>query len=497
MLTTGLLSFSAPVDPANGAFPNAKIPPSDATSQYPLAVGGGSHADDRLVELHRPVDPWNCSVAEAEDSAVCRHEPIAATVWGRGHTDHRLIELHRSRRSVELSVAVSEDPSVCGHEPVATTVGGASHPDDGLVQVQPRGRAVGPDAAEGGDAASGRVDPVAGNRDWRCGRFGRVVGGLLRRCGECRSRHGCECYEEDRRCEHEAPWRQRTGTPPLTSGLDGRFNGLLRHGLLCSPDEEAYEQRGSGPESTMAEERREVPLWRSCLLSARTRAGSTSNPVSYRGYVPPWGHGPVQWESPRAASQVLQASQTSAPQELCQAKCQVDRLPSVQAGITGCGVAVPELCLCDIPFTSEAFGDIVACELDVNSARPGPHFPVSLEEPLQLAEDVVEAPRLVASVGDEGVRVHRVADPDHRVGRPAHGFEDRGQHRRHLRGAHAGDESEPTRRAVWIESFAERDYVLWRCSRPDLGPRSGCRYAGRELDVGTLSWRVRSPTQTM
>ncbi len=41
MPTIGWFSLSAPVDPAKWASPNEKIPPSEATSQYPLPVRAG------------------------------------------------------------------------------------------------------------------------------------------------------------------------------------------------------------------------------------------------------------------------------------------------------------------------------------------------------------------------------------------------------------------------------------------------------------------------
>ena len=48
----GLLSVTAPMEPLNGAL-NEKMPPSEATSQYPRWQGR-RHPDDGLIQGHRP-----------------------------------------------------------------------------------------------------------------------------------------------------------------------------------------------------------------------------------------------------------------------------------------------------------------------------------------------------------------------------------------------------------------------------------------------------------
>ena len=53
----GLLSFTLPVDPENAAFPKAKIPPSEATSQYPPPSGVAAIPTMGLLSEMAPVEP--------------------------------------------------------------------------------------------------------------------------------------------------------------------------------------------------------------------------------------------------------------------------------------------------------------------------------------------------------------------------------------------------------------------------------------------------------
>src|SRR2546429_240973 len=57
MPTIGLLSESAPVEPKKPASPKAKMPPSDATSQYPLPVGVAASPTIGRLRARLPVDP--------------------------------------------------------------------------------------------------------------------------------------------------------------------------------------------------------------------------------------------------------------------------------------------------------------------------------------------------------------------------------------------------------------------------------------------------------
>src|ERR1700686_1265188 len=58
MATTGLVSFTAPIDPKNGAS-NANTPPSEATVQYPPVAGSAAMPTMGLLSFTAPIEPWN------------------------------------------------------------------------------------------------------------------------------------------------------------------------------------------------------------------------------------------------------------------------------------------------------------------------------------------------------------------------------------------------------------------------------------------------------
>ena len=61
MPTMGLLSAMLPVDPQNLASPKEKMPPSEATSQYPPPSGVAAMPTTGLLSAMPPVDPQNCA----------------------------------------------------------------------------------------------------------------------------------------------------------------------------------------------------------------------------------------------------------------------------------------------------------------------------------------------------------------------------------------------------------------------------------------------------
>src|SRR3954464_6514744 len=99
------------------------------------------------------------------------------------------------------------------------------------------------------------------------------------------------------------------------------------------------------------------------------------------------------------------------PQHLGDQERQLQGLHPVQARGAHRLVAVPEVDLEQLLAAADALGDVVAGELDVDAAGPGPERAVHVEEPLHLLDDVVEAAGLVARARLEGVAMHRVADP--------------------------------------------------------------------------------------
>jgi len=116
-----------------------------------------------------------------------------------------------------------------------------------------------------------------------------------------------------------------------------------------------------------------------------------------------WG----SWCSPR------QRRRSRLAQHPCDEERQLERLDPVEARVADRLVAVGQVDLEQVLAAADALGDVVTGELDVDSAGPGAERAVHVEEALDLLDDVVEAPGLVARGGFEGVAVHRVAHPGH------------------------------------------------------------------------------------
>src|SRR5665647_2844217 len=64
--TTGRLRDSDPVDPWKPASPKAKIPPSEATSQYPFPEEVGAIPTTGRLRVSDPVDPWKPASPKAK-----------------------------------------------------------------------------------------------------------------------------------------------------------------------------------------------------------------------------------------------------------------------------------------------------------------------------------------------------------------------------------------------------------------------------------------------
>ena len=59
MPTMGRFSGLAPMEPRNAASPKAKIPPSEATSQYPAPLAVGVMPTMGFTNCSAPVEPSN------------------------------------------------------------------------------------------------------------------------------------------------------------------------------------------------------------------------------------------------------------------------------------------------------------------------------------------------------------------------------------------------------------------------------------------------------
>jgi hypothetical protein len=74
-------------------------------------------------------------VTVRKHTTIIGDEPVAIPVGGGRHADDRLVQMYGASGTVELRVAEAEDPTVTGDEPVAIPVGCGRHADDRLVQM--------------------------------------------------------------------------------------------------------------------------------------------------------------------------------------------------------------------------------------------------------------------------------------------------------------------------------------------------------------------------
>src|SRR3712207_1332197 len=73
-------------------------------------------------------------------------------------------------------------------------------------------------------------------------------------------------------------------------------------------------------------------------------------------------------------------SRCSAPQHLCDQERQLQRLTGVQPRVARGLVPAVEVLVADLHGTTEALGDVLTGELDVDAAGPGAERPVHVEE---------------------------------------------------------------------------------------------------------------------
>ena len=219
MATTGWFSGGCPSEPRT-ASPKAKMPPSEATSQYPRRRGW------------RPCPRWagsgRCAalgaeepgVAEGEDAAVGGHQPVASAVaaWGpcprlgrSGAAPPRAVERgapegeHCRRRRPPSSTPARWRPG-CG---LAASVG----PRPAVVAPGAAGRtarrAAAATAAACAEAA--RTD----SREAQCGDGPAPSRGPDDGCGDLRgSRAAAEDLSESTAGEWSARQRRKAGTGP-------------------------------------------------------------------------------------------------------------------------------------------------------------------------------------------------------------------------------------------------------------------------------------------
>src|ERR1700674_4188389 len=108
------------------------------------------------------------------------------------------------------------------------------------------------------------------------------------------------------------------------------------------------------------------------------------------------------WSRPTARGWDVAAS---APRQSGDVECQVQRLAGVQARVAHRLVALLEVLVEDLFAAAEALGHVLVGELDVDAAGDDVGGLARREEPVELAEHVVEASGLVAAAVLEGIAV--------------------------------------------------------------------------------------------
>src|SRR5436305_15083784 len=81
---------------------------------------------------------------------------------------------------------------------------------------------------------------------------------------------------------------------------------------------------------------------------------------------------------------------SSSTQHLRDQEGQLQRLTGVQSRVAGGLVPAVEVLVADLHGAAEALGDVLAGQLDVDTARPGAQRPMDVEEAEHLVDDPVE-----------------------------------------------------------------------------------------------------------
>jgi hypothetical protein len=167
------------------------------------------------------------------------------------------------------------------------------------------------------------------------------------------------------------------------------------------------------------------------------------------------------------------------PHQLGDAEGEVERLAGVEARVAERLVAVVELLLEHLLGAAEALGHVLARDLEVDAAGPGADLAMRRRRSPRSRAARRRSGGSCARTASEAVRVHRVAGPDDRDARLAHGASSGGSARDAARRRAGTSVSRPGSRRV--EPLAERDELVGVASGPTLTP-TGCRRR-EELDV--------------
>ncbi len=123
-------------------------------------------------------------------------------------------------------------------------------------------------------------------------------------------------------------------------------------------------------------------------------------------------------------------------------------------------VAIVEVFFADGAGPAGTFRDILAGHLQVDAAHIGAFRLMNGEKRLDLGQDAIERPGLVAGTGRDGVAVHRIARPHHFAPFAGYGAHQRRQQVADLFAAHPADQRETTGRVVRVEDVDQTQEVV-------------------------------------
>ena len=103
---------------------------------------------------------------------------------------------------------------------------------------------------------------------------------------------------------------------------------------------------------------------------------------------------------------------------------------------------------------TKALSDVFAGQFDVDATSPGADFAVRRKEALDLAADVIEVAGLAACFAGDGIAMHRVAGPHHRMIGVFDRLEQGWKTLAHGVGSHTRDQGKAPRDLVGVERLA-------------------------------------------
>ena len=142
--------------------------------------------------------------------------------------------------------------------------------------------------------------------------------------------------------------------------------------------------------------------------------------------------------------------------------------PALRRGSQPVSYLSPRLASEILRGAARALRDVLAGHLDVHAAGIGALGAMDVEEPLDLADDALEGPRLEAACRRHGIAVHGIARPHHRAARLLHGADERRQMLLDLVGAEAADQRQPPRLVPGVEDVDQAQQLVGLQRRPAL-----------------------------